>query len=157
MSICNCLDATHSPASPVLTYLLRHLWSKQAAVCMCRGGLEVGGGHPWRLQRKWRTEVKGAETAEERAQRYEDKLGVGGGMHGWNSRIRFLSHCSEMHYDEFWPNYRGAGFGGRGVSGREVWSHTGKGWKWVNVKVWVQAVCHLSKQINKQLLYTKTL
>lgn len=43
-----------------------------------------------------------------------------------------------MHYDEFWPNYRGAGLGGgrgqEGLFGREVRSHTAEGCKWLNVK-----------------------
>lgn len=28
------------------------------------------------------------------------------GGHSWNPRIRFLAQYSELHYHEFWPNYR---------------------------------------------------
>ena len=52
-----------------------------------------------------------------------------------------------MHCDELWPNYRGAGFGGRGMFGKEVRSHTvGRRVKMGECQVLGQSECHACKQ-----------
>lgn len=134
VSVCDCLDAFHTPAGQNSYWDISDLIG-QLSMCAAQAGLEV------EVEEQWppgfpgdSRESDALRSGVEKERRGHRGMRMGRRVHSWNSRIRFPNLCSEMHYDELWPNYRGVGVWGRGMFGREVRSHTVKGWKWVNVK-----------------------